>query len=227
MGIVVGIPFRPPRWAFIACWLLTSAATAQSLYVSDELVITVRTGPSTGNAIVTNLRSGDMVEVLEVDPDSGYSRVRASDGSEGWALSRFLTEQAIARDQLADNQSELAEARDRLAELEQQVATLSEELDSTSERLEDADAANASMNAELVNIRNVSANSLTLRDSNTNLRRSLNERDQQLEALALENRAMRNSAIREWFVVGAGVLLGGIVIGLILPSLRRKRRSEW
>ena len=89
------------RWAFLACWLLTAAAAAQSLYVSDELVITLRTGPSTGNAIVTNLRSGDLVEVLEVDADSGYSRVRAGDGSEGWALSRFLTEQMIARHQLA------------------------------------------------------------------------------------------------------------------------------
>lgn len=215
------------RWAFLACWLLASAATGQSLYVTDELVITVRTGPSTGNAIVTNLRSGDLVEVLEADADSGYSRVRAGDGSEGWALSRFLTEQAIARDQLPARETALAEARDQLVELEQQVATLSEGLDTTTQRLEDADAANASMNAELVTIRNASANALTLRDSNTNLRRSLNERDQQLEELALENRAMRNSATREWFVVGAGVLLGGIVIGLILPSLRRKRRSEW
>jgi SH3 domain protein len=32
---------------------------------------------------------------------------------------------------------------------------------------------------------------------------------------------------QSWFLVGAGVLFGGVVIGLIAPSLRRKRRSDW
>ena len=32
---------------------------------------------------------------------------------------------------------------------------------------------------------------------------------------------------QNWFVVGAAVLLGGIVIGLVAPTLRRKRRSDW
>ena len=211
----------------LACWLFGSAATGQNLYVSDELVITMRTGPSISNAIVTNLRSGEGVEVLSVDADTGYSQVRANDGSEGWVLTRFLTEQPVARDRLAAGEREVTEARARLADLEQQVASLSERLEATAQRLEEADAANASMNAELVSIREASANALTMRDANTNLRRSLNERELQLDELALENQSLRSSAIREWFVVGAGVLLAGIVIGLILPSLRRKRRSEW
>ena len=207
--------------------LLTSVAMGQSLYVSDELVITVRAGPGTTNPILTNLRAGDLVEILEVDQEIGYTLIRAPDGTEGWVVSRYLTEQPIARDRLAAGEQALAEARDRVAELEQELEALSEGFASTSQRLEDADSANASMSAELSDIRNASANALAMRDSNTNLRRSLNERDQQLELLVIENRSLRNSASREWFVVGAGVLLGGIVIGLILPSLRRKRRSEW
>ena len=81
--------------------LLATAAIGQSLYVSDELVITVRSGPATTNPILTNLRAGDRVEVLEVDQEIGYSLIRAADGMEGWVVSRYLTEQPIARDRLA------------------------------------------------------------------------------------------------------------------------------
>ncbi len=79
----------------------------------------------------------------------------------------------------------------------------------------------------LVGFAGSSADALTLRDQNESLRRRLNERDAELAELTFEVRSLRSSAVREWFVVGAGVLLGGIVLGLVLPTLRRKRRSEW
>ena len=43
----------------------------------------------------------------------------------------------------------------------------------------------------------------------------------------MENAALGGRSSQNWFIVGAGVLFGGIVIGLIAPSLRRKRRSDW
>jgi SH3 domain protein len=43
-----------------------------------------------------------------------------------------------------------------------------------------------------------------------------------------EIRELKNSAVQRWFLIGAGVLLGGIVLGLILPHLRmRKRKDSW
>ena len=170
------------RILVLATLLLTATAAGQSLYVSDELVITLRSGPSTSEGILTNLRSGDLVEILEVDSQLGYSLVRAPDGTEGWVLSRYLTEQPIGRDRLAAQQQTLAEARARIGELEHQLATLSE---------------------------------------------GLEQSDRQLEQLRLENRLLQDGTPREWFVVGAGVLLGGIVIGVLLSSLRPKRRSRW
>lgn len=216
----------PRRLTLLLC-LLSATAVGQSRYVSDELVITLRTGPSTSNQIITNLRSGDSVEVLEADAELGYSRVRVADGAEGWVLTRYLTAEPIAREELASSRDALAEARVQVEVLQAQVETLSEALETTSQQLSDADAANASMNTELAEIRDASANAVAMRDSNTDLRRSLLEHEQQLELLAQENRALRDGAVREWFVVGAGVLFGGIIIGLVLPSLRRKRRSEW
>jgi len=50
-------------------------AVAQQRYVTDEIVITLRTGPSTQNAIIRNLESGDGVTILEESDDGSYARV--------------------------------------------------------------------------------------------------------------------------------------------------------
>ncbi len=55
----------------------------------------------------------------------------------------------------------------------------------------------------------------------------LSERDREVEALTADNARLAGRSNQNWFVVGAAVLLGGIVIGLVAPSLRRRRRSDW
>ncbi len=95
-----------------------AVAHGQTRYVSDDLVITLRSGPSTQNAIIDNLNSGDAVDILEEEDDSGYSRVRVrASGAEGWVLSRYLSTERAAGDRLTEAESELAAAEDRIADL--------------------------------------------------------------------------------------------------------------
>ncbi len=220
------------QWLLVAATVLllvgiASESTAQSRYVSDELVITVRTGPSTQNAIIESLNTGDAVTVLEEDGDAGYMRVRTESGAEGWALSRYLVDAPVARTRLANAERELSQARETLTDLRAQVADLSDQLGSVTSRMEEAETAATSLNEELVDMRGVSANVLTIRDQNESLRRRLNERDALVDRLTTENAALASRSDREWFVLGAGVLIAGIVLGLTIPSLRRKRRRDW
>lgn len=202
-------------------------ASAQTRYVSDELTITVRTGPSTQNAIIRNLTTGDAVTVLEQSDDGNYVRVRTETGVEGWVLGRYLTDTPVARDQLATAQRQLTQARERVQELESSVTDLTTQLDSVTQRMQEAESAATDLNSELVDVRSASANALTIRDQNESLRRRLNDREQLIEALTNENTSLASRANREWFLIGAGVLVAGIVLGLIIPSLRRKRRTNW
>ncbi len=214
----------------VAAVLLSVAANvsfAQTLYVSDELVITVRTGPSTQNAIIRNLNSGDSVTVLEETDDGNYVLVRTDSGEEGWALRRYLTDEPIARSRLATAERNLAQARERVTDLETVVAELNEQLDTVTQRMEEAESAATTLNTELVDVRSVSANALTIRDRNESLRRRVNELDQIVGELTVQNAELGSRATREWFVVGAGVLITGIVLGLVIPTLRRKRRTDW
>jgi len=211
----------------VALILVAATAVGQTFYVSDQLVITVRTGPSTDNTIIGNLVSGDPVEMLETDSDSGYSRVRTENDTEGWVLRRYLAERPIALDRLVIADRDLAEAEITIAVLEASVETLSGDLAVATRRLDEAEAATSSLTVDLADIREASENVLSVRDQNESLRRRLNERDEEAELLAIENGQLQSRSTRDWFVAGAGVLLAGILFGLIVPRLRRRRRAEW
>jgi SH3 domain protein len=84
------------------------------------------------------------------------------------------------------------------------------------------------MRSELTDIRSAAANALTIRDQNENLRRQVAELTTQVDAASMEIAQLESSSRQNWFIVGAAVLFGGIVIGLIAPSLRpRRRKSSW
>jgi SH3 domain protein len=202
-------------------------AVAQTRYVSDELVITVRTGPSTQNQIIRNLTSGDSVQVLEDLEGEGYTRVRTGDGTEGWVISRYLQPGPTAELRLADAERELAVARERLAELEARVTDLDTTLQQTQTELSDAESTGATLSTELDDIRRAAANAVEIRDQNESLRRRVTELSAQVDVVAMENAELASRDRQNWFVVGAAVLFGGVVIGLIAPSLRPKRRTSW
>ena len=63
-------------------------ATAKTMYVTDILLASIRTGPSTENKIVAFAKSNHRVEVLEESEDWSYVKLR--NGKEGWMLSRLL-----------------------------------------------------------------------------------------------------------------------------------------
>ena len=63
--------------------LLAAPVTAagETMYVSDELLITFRTQPSTRGEILRNLSSGTAVEVLEMPAEGEWARVRLGSGA--------------------------------------------------------------------------------------------------------------------------------------------------
>ncbi|MGB8144044.1 MAG: hypothetical protein WCF05_02505, partial [Chromatiaceae bacterium] len=54
------------------------------------------------------------------------------------------------------------------------------------------------------------------------------ELTRQAAELDQETRDLKLQTNQRWFMIGAGVIGGGILIGLILPNLRfRRRKSSW
>jgi SH3 domain protein len=201
---------------------------AETRYVTDQFEITLRTGESTRHKIIRMLPSGTPVELLGTNPDNGYARVQTEDGTSGYVLERQLLEEPIARERIADLETRLQELQQepeqltaRLAELQNDHASLRaehEELQSEKGRLEQ----------ELATIRHASANVVRITEERTELRQSVADLTRQVAELQQENRDLGNQTTQRWFLIGAGVVVAGILIGLILPHLRfRRRRSSW
>lgn len=207
--------------------LASTAAGAETRYVSDQLEITLRTGTSTQNTIIRMLPSGTRLETLEVDEASGYTRVRGPNGVEGWVLSRYLMNQPAARDQLAAANSRVQSLTARVAELSAQVETLGKERDALGAERSGLDAELGDVQGELERIRRASASALELDKANRELRTRLAAAEQAGDGLRAEISELKRNTQRDWFLAGAGVLVLGLILGLVLPRMRMRRRSGW
>ncbi|MBU2477780.1 MAG: TIGR04211 family SH3 domain-containing protein [Gammaproteobacteria bacterium] len=206
---------------------ITLTAQAETRYVSDELEIVMRSGTSTQHRILRMVPSGTNLEVLEEDKASGYSRVRTPSGAEGWVLSRYLMTTPPARERLAATEQKLAEleikSRQRMAKLsdrDKEFLNISEELAKTKDE-------NLKLSKQLSDIQRTAASAMAIDAENKDLKNRLMQTEREQESLRQENQALHDRTARDWFMVGAGVVIVGIILGLILPRIRIRKRSSW
>ncbi len=86
--------------------------------MSDYRELMLRTGPSQSNKIVAVLKTGDAVTLIR-EAEGDYSLVALPDGRQGYAASRYLTEQIpntrqvqLLEDQVAKQNQALARLRE-------------------------------------------------------------------------------------------------------------------
>jgi len=213
------------RIAALACLLCAALGHAETRYITDKLSVELRRGPGNEYKITRNLEAGLSVEVVEQTPD-GYSRVHVGE-TEGWVLTQFLTTERSARDRLAAAERAASDAKARSTDLERQVAELTAKLGDTKTELDHTRENHDKVSRDLSNIKTAAANVVDIQQQNESLRQKMIDRDRQVEELTAANGDLSGRSRQNWFIVGAAVLFGGIVIGLIAPTLRRKRRSDW
>ena len=83
------------------------------------------------------------------------------------------------------------------------------------------------LESELTEIRTAAADVLGVHQQNKNLMNELATERIRADTLEQENQQLTSQTTRYWFMSGAAVLLFGILLGLLLPSLRRRRRSGY
>jgi len=197
--------------AILLLTLAHAAAVAETRFV--EVEVTLRTGQGTGYSIVRMVRSGTPVEVLEEDRGAGYTRVRMPGGTEGWLLSRYLTDTPIGAEQLVT-------AQQRIDQLQRENRQLVEERD---RYLKEAD----SLAEELARLKDLSANALALESANQQLKSTVTRQQEEVARLQADNERLASRTGRDWFIAGASVLIIGIVLGVVLPRIRWRRRRSW
>jgi len=207
---------------------LSPLAQADTKYVTDRFKITMRSGEGTKHKIIRMLRSGTPVEVLESNPATGYSRVRTRGGTEGYVLTRQLMPKPSAREQVAALEARLKELQAAPDQLSARLAKLQEEHKKLQTENESLKSAKASLEKELERIQRTASNAVRISNERNELRKNVAALTREVEDLKQENRDLSNQTAQNWFLIGAGVIIAGIVLGLILPHLRfRRRKSSW
>jgi len=195
----------------LTLFLLPLFAAAETRYV--ELEATLRRGPGTDFGITQMVRSGSPVEVLETNSAAGWTRIRVSGGTVGWMLSRYLLENPASRQELVAAQQRIEQLTRDNREVTGERNRLMGESDNLAE--------------ELARLKDLSTNALALEEANTRMDAAVARMEQEVAILKDENRLLAANVKRDWFLAGGGVLFLGLILGLVLPRMRWRRKRSW
>ena len=214
---------------FLIMFSVMGAAGAETIrYVVDDLTIPVRTGTSTRHKILRFVESGTRLEVLEVADAEGYTRVRIPDGTEGWVKTEQLMDRRGAKEQLARTKKRLESARQENSQHKDEIKALNASIAEAKQHATALQQQIDTLNAELASLREVAAEPIKVSEENNTLKVQLADEREDVQRLLEENTVLRDRSIKEWFVVGAGVAIGGLLLGLVLPLIPwRKRRWDF
>jgi SH3 domain protein len=216
------------RFIMIVIMLMAvSIVSAQDTrYVTDELSFALRTGKSTQHKIIRMLPSGLSVTVLE-DFDDGYSHIVTAEGVEGWILSRYLTIDPSAREQLET----LRLAHERVSAASEELNSRFASTDASRKQLEtqnrDLQAQIGMLRKELSDLRRTAARPMELSRENAALQRQFDQQQGEIHQLRFDNKLLRDQSKRNWFLAGTGVTLGSLFLGLVIPRIPWRKRRGW
>lgn len=188
----------------------TTQAMAQSdnqAWVTDELSTYVRSGPTDNYRIIGTLSAGEQVEIQETS--GNYTRVLNDSGNSVWVLSDELQQTPSAREQLPALEEQVGELSDELDGIndtwEQRVASMTQTLEVREQRIAELETRNHELDSAAEQSR------------------------QQVRALQARLDTQEEDLLMRYFMYGGGVAGAGLLVGLIVPHLprRRKKRDRW
>jgi SH3 domain protein len=118
---------------FLALFIALAAPVhAKTQYVSDQIVITMRSGQGEEFRIIKHLRTGTPLEVLA--EDGPFLRVRTKDGTKGWVRKRYITSETPKATVIAGLKKEIAGMKATVGDTEA-LARESDRLQAENKRL--------------------------------------------------------------------------------------------
>ncbi len=208
------------------CLLMSLPLSAATLYISDELTVLLRSGPSGAHRILHNgLPSGTSLEFMSIDEDAGFTQIRTARGTEGWIRSQYLVSEPIAKMRLAAAQRSLRQSKSALAEEQAKVRELTQNTQSQ-------DSANtthlnriASLETELEEIKRISSNAMQAHANNQKLQDVNLRLKDELDDLAEDRARLEQNAENEAIMIGAVLIFVGLLAGVLIKT--RPQRSAW
>ena len=192
------------------------AAHADTQYVSDMLLLTIRDYPDKDANILGSLKTADSVEVLEAG--DRFMRIRTKEGLEGWVQKKFITAGKPKAIIIKEMKNEISQLKAKIEEFE-------------NNRDADLNEIRANSQDDKLKIEQLTEkyNNL-LKESKTKIAALTGARDKlkaintelniEVDNLTKDLNSHPKTKRIQFFLVGAGVLLLGFFLGL--ASKRKK-----
>ena len=201
---------------------------AQTRYITDTNYVPLRTGPGNEYRIIhRGLKTGTALVVLEDDAGNGFSRVLSGE-QEGFIPTQYLMDDPPASRQLpaALERARQVEANNR--KLEKTLSERDGQLREVTSELANAEDRWQQQQVEMKRLVDISAEPLAIERRNQQLVEENEQLKKQLQVLEVENRQLIKDTSLRWYLFGGGTIVLGILLGLILPMLKvRKKESAW
>ncbi|NOY17668.1 MAG: TIGR04211 family SH3 domain-containing protein [Gammaproteobacteria bacterium] len=210
-------------------FLLGSApALAETGYITDQLKITLRSGENTSFKVIRMLPSGTAVKILGRNKQSNYANVRLADGTTGYVLNRMILSERPARERLAEAEQKLVVLRQEPGKLSRQLEALQETHAVLQQKFTEMENENNTLKQALSRLKKVARDPLRVASERDDAVEHSQQLADELDMLRLKNQRLTDKTEQNWFMIGAGVIIAGIILGLLLPHMRmKKNRSEW
>ena len=207
------------------------ATYADRRYVSDMIIITLRTGQGQEYKVIKSLKTDTPVEVLE--ESESYLRVRTDEGEEGWVAKQYISSEVPKSVIIRGLKKETSTLNARIEELEKDQASLSEQFKVATQRHAakagelEKNASNSNQEASRLKIKlaQITKKHNTLIDQSKNVVDLISEQKRlqaknvnlntRAEHLQKENTDLRNTRRLQWFLAGGGVFFIGWIVGKV------------
>jgi SH3 domain protein len=216
----------PKVWfsmVLIGLLILPAAGLADTVYVSENFEVTMRTGPGTDHKIIDLIQSGKALEMVEKGDE--WSHVRESNGKDGWVLNRYLTVNEPCSMVLDRVKQEYDGLGDKYKNLKQNFDQIQAQKNSIDANLSQSQQDRDKLKKAYDKLKKDSADYLTLKKHYEETTADLESEKTRSAKLDEENLQMKRSHIIQWVLTGGGIMLIGFFIGLFSSSRRKPRSS--
>ena len=217
-------------WSYCAAVATPIAYGQDTRYVSDRVLVPVRSGAGSDFRIVNSgLPSGTALMVFGESEDGKWAEVETRAGTRGWMPSQFLQAEppaSLLMNELKLEVEQLRSERDRVVNQLNQRSSAADKADDTILTLRSELEATTN---ELAEVKRVSAAALDLDALNQQLVAEVESERSDADLLRLENVRLRERIANNQILDGALAVLLGVILAVVTPRLwpSKKRQDGW
>lgn len=206
----------------LCLFFMAIPAHSETMYISDNIEVMVRTGPGNDRRIIAMPKSGTPVEVLEALDD--WTMVRLRNDKEGWMMTRYLSPGPPAKEIIAELKSENEALSQQTKTLIGENARFEKEQKALHKALSTQTKTAKFLKKSYEALKKGSSEYLNLKASYEKVSEELAAKTRQQAEVEEKLKNLEDTQPLHWFAGGAAVFFVGIIVG-IMARRPRKRRS--